>query len=62
MYPHRSLILNVDFADLQIFEKFYMTQINLNEFVHNTAYSVSTTLHSRSLPLKKHKHGVLIHS
>ena len=26
--------------DLQIFKKFYMSQMNPEEFVHNTAYSV----------------------
>ena len=26
--------------DLQIFKKFYMSQMNLKQFVHNTAYSV----------------------
>ena len=26
--------------DLQIFKKFYMSQMNPKEFVHNTAYSV----------------------
>ena len=37
--------------DLQIFKKFYMSQMNLKEFVHNTAIPSSTTLHSRSVPL-----------
>ena len=26
--------------DLQVFKKFYMSQMNPKEFVHNTAYSV----------------------
>ena len=44
-----TLRSNSGFKNLQ---KFYMSQMNPREFVHNTAYSVrSTTLHSWSVPL-----------
>ena len=37
-------VLNVEFAlntqDLQIFKKFYMSQMNPKEVFHNTAFSV----------------------
>jgi len=36
--------------NLQIFKKFYVSQINPKEFVHNTVLSL-TTLYIRSIPL-----------
>ena len=37
--------------DLQIFKKFYISQMNLKEFVHNTQYLVSLPYNIRSVPL-----------
>ena len=39
--------------DLQIFKNSYMSQMNPKEFVHNTAFSLTVTLHSRSVPLSR---------